>query len=126
MNGRAAAVGALSLAAGIALFLWARGPVRGALGDVLVVVFLVASLAAVGVGSARSRLLGVGALAVGLESLQGLHLVGPDAPWIAHLVLGSTFDPLDLLAYLGGSIVAAGLERWWAISSPSGRASPPP
>ena len=108
-----ALVAAISLALGLLLFVAVRGPVRGFGGDILVIVFLVASLATVKLGTPRLRLAAVGGLAVGLELLQGLRLVGPDAPWIAHLVLGSTFDPMDLLAYGLGLCVAYGLERWW-------------
>lgn len=102
----------MTLAAGLLLFVGATGMVRGFGGDILVVVFLTASLAAVGLGRPASRLLAVGALSVGLELLQGLHLVGPGSPWLVHLVLGSTFDPWDLLAYGVGLGIAAGLERW--------------
>jgi hypothetical protein len=113
VNLRAAGVAGITLAAGLTLFVAARGPFRGLVGDVLVVVFLVAALAAVGLGSPRSRLVGVGVLSVGLELLQGLHLVGPESPWILHLVLGSTFDPLDLAAYAVGLALAHALERWF-------------
>lgn len=75
--------------------------------------FLVACLAAVRVGSPRSRLVGVGLVAVGTELFQGLHLVGPESHWLLHLTLGSTFDPWDLLAYALGLGVAAAAERAW-------------
>jgi hypothetical protein len=115
VNLRATAVAAVSLASGLALFVAATGPVRGILGDVLVVVFLVASLAAVRLGRPWTRVLAVGVLSVGLELVQGLHLFGPDSPWLVHLVLGATFDPLDLVAYAVGLAIAAALERWfWA------------
>lgn len=113
-NLRAGAVAIVTLAAGLALFAWARGPLRGIVGDVLVVVFLVAGLATVQLGRPASRLVGVACLSVGLELLQGLHLVGPGSPWLLHLILGSTFDPLDLAAYGVGLAVAAVLEhRAW-------------
>lgn len=108
-----ALVAAISLALGLLLFVAVRGPVRGFAGDVLIIVFLVASLATLQLGTPARRLAAVGGLAVGLELLQGLKLVGPGSPWIAHLVLGSTFDPMDLLAYGLGLCVAWGLERWW-------------
>lgn len=103
----------VTLAAGLALFAFARGGVRGWLGDVLIVVFLDAALASIPLGTAPVRLAAVGALSVGLEALQGLHLVGPGAPWIAHLLLGSTFDPWDLACYAVGLAASAGLERRW-------------
>ena len=108
-------VAASTLTAGLALFRWGHGPLRGFGGDALVVVLLVAALAAGRVGSPRSRLLGVGALAVGAELFQGLGWVGADSHWLLHLTVGSTFDPLDLLAYAAGLVAAAALERWWAL-----------
>lgn len=79
----------------------------------LIVVLMVAGLAAINLGTPRQRLLGVGLFAVGTECFQGLGLVGPDAHWLLHLTVGSTFDPLDLLAYALGLGIAAGLERSW-------------
>ncbi|MEQ1508152.1 MAG: DUF2809 domain-containing protein [Myxococcota bacterium] len=102
-----------TLAAGLGLFWAAHGPIRGFGGDVLVVVFLDAALATVSLGTPLARLGAVGLLSVGLESLQGLHLVGPDAHWLVHLILGSTFDPLDLAAYAIGLGIAAALEQRW-------------
>ena len=78
----------------------------------MVVVFLVSALASVRIGHTRSRLLGVGAFAVAVELAQGLDLVGPDAHWLLHLTVGSTTDPLDLLAYTLGLLVSWPLERW--------------
>lgn len=107
-----------TLLACLGLFVGVRGPVRGALGDVLVVVLLVATLAAARIGSARSRILAVGVLSIGVELFQGLGLVGPDAPWFLHLTVGSTLDPWDLLWYALGLAAAAGLERRWSAGSP--------
>lgn len=104
---------AISLSCGLLLFVAVHGPVRGFLGDILVVVFLVSLLAVPPIGTARARLIAIGALSVGLEALQALHLVGKDAHWLLHLLLGSTFDPWDLLAYTGGLLVAWQLERRW-------------
>jgi hypothetical protein len=103
---RAAALAALCLLAGGALFAWAKGPLRGFGGDVLVVVFLVACVAAVGLGTPRSRALGVLAFAVSVECVQGLGLVDRGSHWLWHLTLGSTFDPWDLLAYAIGAGLA--------------------
>lgn len=80
----------------------------------LIVILMVSCLAAIDLGTPRRRLLGVGCFAVGTECFQGLGLVGPDAHWLLHLTVGSTFDPLDLLAYALGLVLAAGLERAWA------------
>lgn len=46
-------------------------------------------------------------IAASVEAIQALRLVGPDAPRWLHLTLGSTFDPLDLLAYAVGIALAA-------------------
>ena len=109
----AAGVSVGTLLLGLALFRWAHGPVRGLLGDVLVVVFLVAGLAATGLGTARARLVAVGVVALGTELFQGLHLVPRDAPRWVHLTVGSTFDPADFAAYAVGLALAAVAERSW-------------
>ncbi len=110
---RARAVAATLLFVGALIFTLATGWVRNLLGDVLVVVFLVACLASIPVGKPWMRLLGVAVLSVGVEAFQGLGLVGVDSHWLAHLILGSTFDPVDLLAYAAGLLPAAAAERWW-------------
>ena len=107
-----------TLAAGALLFVGAHGAARGWLGDVLVVVCIDAALAAAGVGTARTRLLAVAALSCGVELLQTLGLVGRDGHWLAHLVLGSTFDPVDLAMYGVGLAAAAALERRWSTRRP--------
>ncbi len=104
----------LAMAVGVLVY---RGPgrvwVRGLGGDLLVVVFLVACLASVPVGRGWSRVVGVAGFATAVECLQLLELVGPDSPFVAHLILGSTFDPVDLAVYGVGLVVASGMERWW-------------
>lgn len=116
MNRRALAVAAGSLAAIGALFVWAHGPLRSFVGDVVIVVFLVAALATPNVGSARGRLVAIGLVSVGAELVQSLHLVGPGSHWLLHLTIGSTADPLDLVAYAIGLGVAAGAERWYGAA----------
>ncbi|MCB9686196.1 MAG: DUF2809 domain-containing protein [Alphaproteobacteria bacterium] len=111
---RPAAVAAAGWIALVLIFLYAHGWLRGFVGDAVVVVFLDAFLAMIALGpiaSARARLITVGTLSMGIECLQTLHLVGPDAHWVLHAVLGSTFDPWDLLAYAIGVAVSAVLER---------------
>jgi hypothetical protein len=106
-----AAVAAVTLAAGLGLFVWVRGPVRGLGGDVLIVVFLDALLATARLGDARMRVAGVFALGVFAEAFQATGLVPKDAHWLLHLTLGSTADPLDLLAYAVGAALAWVAER---------------
>lgn len=115
------AVVCLVLAAGVLTY---RGPgwvwIRGFLGDVLVVVFGVSLMALPPLGRWPHRIAAMGVIAVGTEFLQLLQLVGPDAHWFWHLTLGSTFDPVDLLAYALGLAVAAGLEvAWFTPKTPS-------
>lgn len=112
MNLRAAAVAITTLLAGIALALYGTGPLRGLGGDVGVVVLGVAGLAAVRLGTPARRVGGMLALAVAVEAFQGLELVGPDAHWLLHMTIGSTFDPLDLVAYAAGGALAGLGERF--------------
>lgn len=105
-------VAALTLLAGLALFRWGTGPLRGTGGDVGIVVLGVSALAAARLGTPKRRLAAMGTLAAGAEAFQALDLVGPDAHWLLHLTVGSTFDPLDLVAYGVGLLLAAALERW--------------
>ena len=113
-NPRAFVVTLLALAAGIGVLVY-RGPgvgwVRGYLGDIAIIVFLVAGFASVGIGSPRGRLVGVGAFALAVELWQGLGIVAPDAPFLVHLTVGSTFDPVDLAFYGVGLLVAAAAQR---------------
>lgn len=109
------------LCGGLAVVLYAgpgRAWVRGSLGDVLIVPFLVHLLGIAVPRSATWRIASVGVIALGAELLQLANLVAPDAPAWLHLTLGSTFDPWDLLGYSVGIGVAvatsAGLVRWGA------------
>ncbi|MEN0063081.1 MAG: DUF2809 domain-containing protein [Myxococcota bacterium] len=108
-------VAAFAVCVGVVAY---QGPgmswIRGSVGDIAVVVLLVAGLAAFNLGTPRQRVLGVGVLALGVELLQGLQLVGPDAPLIVHLIFGSTFDPIDLAMYGVGLGLAVLAERSWA------------
>jgi len=114
---RSIAIG-MALACGL-IFIGVRGWIRSFGGDILVVIFLVACLASIPVGRPRSRLIGVGAFAVSVECFQGLGWVTRDAHWLAHLILGSTFDPVDLVAYGIGLAMAAACEHWWAQETSS-------
>jgi hypothetical protein len=120
MNLRALGVAAATLAAGLALFVAASGPLRGLFGDVLVILAGVALMAAVRVGTARVRVLGMFALGLAAEGFQALDLVGPDSHWLLHLTVGSTADPVDVLAYAVGAGVAWVAERGWAEAAPEG------
>ena len=104
-------VAAGSAAAVLVLFWCATGVLRSFVGDVVVIVFLVSALAAVRIGSTTGRLVGVGLFACGVEAWQGLGLVPADAHPLLQLTVGSTADPLDLVAYALGLGVAAVAER---------------
>ena len=104
---------AVVLLLGLLLFRYTTGAVRGLLGDVLVIVFLDACLAATGLGRSWMRLLLVAVIAVGTEALQRLQLVEPGSHWLLHLTIGSTYDPLDFAAYAIGLVAAANLEWAW-------------
>jgi len=121
MNWRAAVVATATLVAGLALFAYATGVVRGLFGDVLIVMLGVSGLASVRVGRPASRIGGVFGLGVLAEIVQALDLVGGDSHWLLHLTVGSTADPLDVVAYAVGAAVSVGLERVWRESvAPSG------
>ena len=90
------------------------GFVRPFLGDVLAVVWLHASARAVVRARALHVSLAVLALAFVIEFAQlagALSLLGLESNRLARVVLGSTFDVLDLLAYVVGWAVALGIER---------------
>lgn len=119
MTSRLVRLGLAGLVLGLTALAWAalhlpgRALVRGHLGDVGVVMVLVAVL-----GLALPRLgprgwLGLTALiAVATEVGQVLGLRGTGL--VGELTIGSTFDALDLLAYAIGLAVAA-----LALRSPS-------
>ena len=104
-------VAAGSAAAVLVLFWCATGTLRSFVGDVVVIVLLVSALAAVRIGSATGRLVGVGLFAFGVEAWQGLGWGSADAHPLLQLTVGSTADPLDLVAYALGLGVAALAER---------------
>lgn len=49
-------------------------------------------------------------IAAAIEAAQAFDLVAPDAPRWVHVLLGATFDPLDLLAYAVGVGLAAAID----------------
>lgn len=109
-------VACVGLLLGLVIFAWASGPVRNIGGDVLVVLVLVAMLASIPIGRPSTRLIGVGLFSIGVEAFQGLGLVTASSHWLLHLTIGSTFDPVDLVAYAVGLTVAALAEHWWGAA----------
>lgn len=87
--------------------------VRGFLGDMLAVVFLFLLVkACVDARSARIAL-GVFTFACVVETLQYLRLadaLGLAQGGAARIVLGATFDPLDILAYAAGCVASCAID----------------
>lgn len=111
---RLALIALASLAACLVALVY-RGPgwrlLRHTGGDVFAAALLYAlvGLALVRWTRTRRAALTLG-IAVAIEAAQALDLVAPDAPRWVHVLLGATFDPLDLLAYAVGVAVAAAID----------------
>lgn len=126
MTSRLVQVGLVGLVLGLTALAWAalrlpgRELVRGHLGDVGIVMFLVA-----GFGLAMPRRgprvwIGLAALiALGTEIMQALGVRGTGL--LGELTIGSTFDPFDLLAYAIGLAVSA---TWLRGATLTGSADP--
>lgn len=99
---------------GVGILLY-RGPgralIRGALGDVLAVIWLAYALVIVWPTRVRACCVAALGVAFALEGMQALRLVSPEAPTVVRVVLGATFDPWDLVAYAVGCGVALSLAR---------------
>jgi len=115
-------LGVLALAIGVAVVVY-RGPgrafVRGHVGDVAATMLVFAIVSLVTSWRTRSPSMGVRALitmtiATSIEVAQVWFHARSTA---GHLVLGSTFDPIDLGAYVVGVMVAIAWERAWAPRS---------
>lgn len=87
-----------------------RAFLRGIISDVIVVPFLYFLWGALRADRRIIRGGGVLAIAFVLEFLQLLELVGADSPLILKLIFGTTFDPVDLLAYVIGLGLAVAIE----------------
>lgn len=102
----------LLLGAGVVVY---RGPgwrpLRAHGGDVLVVMFLYFLAAALVPGRPLRRAAAVLAFAVAVECFQLLGLVSPRDPQVLQILIGSTFDPWDLLAYAVGTGLALLADR---------------
>jgi hypothetical protein len=77
------------------------------MGDVAIIVFLVAALGVCWPRHTTARLVAVVALAVAAELFQTWHHVRG----AAGVALGTTFDPYDLVAYAAGAALAWYLSR---------------
>jgi hypothetical protein len=86
-------------------------PLRAHGGDVLATLFLFLLLGLwPAAGSPRRRAVTAGAVALGIEALQACGVVNARSGLATQLVLGSTFDPLDCVAYAAGLVVGLALE----------------
>lgn len=88
--------------------------IRSFVGDVLVVGLLYAGLRGGLLGPVRLTVLAVWLLACLIEFGQAFDLVrrlGLEQVTLARIVLGTTFDLKDLLAYTLGAALILGLER---------------
>ncbi len=88
--------------------------IRPFVGDVLVVILLYCSVKSFVNQSTSKVAFAVLIFAVAIEVLQYFQLVdrlGLHDNQFARIVLGSTFDWMDLVAYTIGTIVIVGLER---------------
>lgn len=121
MRRRTAALVVLACTAvGVGILLY-RGPgralIRGALGDVLAVIWLAYLLAIIWPRRALACCWAALGIAFALEGLQALHLVPPEAPTVIRVMLGATFDPWDLVAYTVGFAGALALAQRLALRS---------
>ena len=88
--------------------------IRPFLGDVLVVVLLYFSFRTILKARARSVAIGVLLFAVVIEVSQFLNLaegLGLEKNSAAEIILGSTFDWLDILAYVVGTFAAFFIDK---------------
>ena len=98
---------------GIALFVKDRF-IRPFVGDLLVVVLLYFGFRTILKARARRVAIGVLVFACFVEVLQHFSLVerlGWEGNEFARIILGSTFDWLDLLAYVLGVTIAISLDK---------------
>jgi len=82
--------------------------VRGFVGDLLVIPLLYSTLKLISKGSTKTVLLCTVTIAFGLELAQYIGLadiLGIQNKWL-RVIIGTTYDPLDLLAYsLGATFI---------------------
>ena len=98
----------------VAIALWASGPLRTHGGDVLVVAWLYAGIRMVMMWSGAVSAVIVFLVALLIEVGQAADFVeriGLQETAATQLTLGSTFDPIDLIAYALGASGAYLIDR---------------
>lgn len=112
MKRRFVGLAAVALALGVAVLLY-RGPgraiVRGHVGDVAATMLVYALISLVSKARVGYRAAGTLATATAIEIGQAWWHV--ESSPTAEVILGTTFDPWDLVAYVIGVIIALGWER---------------
>ncbi|MEM1381523.1 MAG: DUF2809 domain-containing protein [Pseudomonadota bacterium] len=108
------ALGAIILFAGLAaIALYAEGSLRTHGGDALVVVWMYCCARALTLWPMLIVALLVFAAAVAIETSQALGLaerLGIDDDPATQLIIGHRFDPVDLLMYALGAVIALGTD----------------
>lgn len=101
--------------------------IRPFVGDVLVVVWLYCSISSV----CRCNPLKLAGLVCGIafmieirQYLQMLHWFGEESNAALKVILGTTFDWLDLVAYLVGAAICVFVDRSWLSKSSSPKSEP--
>ncbi len=125
---RVAATGGVVVAAGLAMATLGRGPVADLAGDVLYAVLVhlgMVLIAPRGRPWVHAGLAFVFCAAVECAQLTPWPAVVVDAWWPARFVLGTTFAPLDLVAYAAGVALCATLASRRAARRLPARAHEP-
>jgi hypothetical protein len=87
--------------------------VRHSLGDVLVIVlihFLARGVTRLSLGAALALSLGIGLVTELLQYIHVAELLGLQKGSLLYVVIGNTFSAMDLLMYLVGGVLAAGVD----------------
>jgi hypothetical protein len=96
---------------GFCVWAFTTGWIRGWVGDLAVVAFIAHLAGVVRPIHVGWRAAGALAFAFVVEGAQTLNWVGPESPEWMHILLGSTFDPMDLVHYTLSAILAVVAER---------------
>lgn len=111
-----------SLGAGSLVLQFPDGFVRSYLGDVIVVIFIYAGIKSLVAIAAFKLALGVLAAAALPEILQYFHVADRlGLTGAARVAVGTTFDPLDFIAYAVGTIAIYLLDILFLERHPSQR-----